>query len=475
MWFTETSANNIGKIVPATGAVTEFAVPTTAPSNPLEITAGPAGSNTLYFTENSGSAIGAINTATGTITQFTIPNPTLGTAAPFGITLGPDGNIWFTDANASLEQIGKLDLSTNTITEYPLPTPTGDGLTEITTGSNGKLWFVESTANKIGEFDPTLTAFTEFSLPNADSSPFGITSGPDGNLWFTEQSADQIGTIIPTSGVITEYLIPTASSTPQGITAGADGNLWFTEHTANQIGRISPSTGDFEEFAIPTVGSGPNGIASGADSALWFAEGIASQIGRLDPTQILQATGTTITGNAETAFTGVVATFTSADVNPQASDFSATIDWGDGTTTAATGIAPDNSGIGFDVAGTHTYAAKGTYTLTVKITDTFGDSAGTTSTANIAGPVTPPVNGPIPTVTGLVRTGIHGQPTQITLAFSTALNPTQANNALNYSIIGLGPYNVINTVGQVDAGHSTNQYIHVLTAVYNASTNTVTL
>jgi streptogramin lyase len=473
VWFTEASASNIGKIAPATGAVTEF--PTlTGNSTPLGITAGPTGSNALYFTENSAGQIGKIDATTGAVTEFKI-----GTGvgpAPVGITLGSDGNIWFTDANPSGESIGKFDVGTQQITEYPLKNPQGAGLSGITTGPDGNIWFLEGTANKVGELDPAdPTVMNEVNIPTQGASPFAITSGPDNNLWFTEQGVNQIGVVIPSTQTVNEYPIPTPGSIPQGITLGSDKNLWFTEQGANQIGRIDPNTGAIQEFTVPTVGAGLNGITSGPDSALWFAEGTASQIGRLSPTQIIQPTGTTITGSAGTAFSGVVASFTSADVNPQASDFSATIDWGDGTTTAATGIAPSNTGVGFNVAGTHTYATQNTYTVVVTISDVFGDTAPITSTANISGSVTPPVNGPIPTVTGLVRTGIHGAPTHITLSFSTALNPLQANNALNYSIIGLGPDNRIDTVGQVVAGHANDQYIHVLTAVYDATTNTVTL
>ncbi len=54
------------------------------------------------------------------------------------------------------------------------------------------------------------------------------------------------------------------------------------------------------------------------------------------------------------AFTGTVATFTTTDTNPSASGFTATIDWGDGTSSAGT-VVPDPGGGGFDVTGTHTY------------------------------------------------------------------------------------------------------------------------
>jgi hypothetical protein len=50
----------------------------------------------------------------------------------------------------------------------------------------------------------------------------------------------------------TEYPIPTASSSPYGIVAGPDGNLWFTESGTNKIGKVT-TTGAFTHYSIPTV------------------------------------------------------------------------------------------------------------------------------------------------------------------------------------------------------------------------------
>jgi virginiamycin B lyase len=61
-------------------------------------------------------------------------------------------------------------------------------------------------------------------------------------LWFTEHNGNKIGRIT-TAGVITEFPIPTAGSTPWGITAGPDGALWFAESNANKIGRITTAGG----------------------------------------------------------------------------------------------------------------------------------------------------------------------------------------------------------------------------------------
>ncbi len=67
---------------------------------------------------------------------------------------------------------------------------------------------------------------------------------------------------------------------------------------------------------------------------------------------------------------GVVVKFTSNDSPQPLSNFSASIDWGDGHTTAVADIINDPTLPGvFDVLGTNTYAEEGTYPVTVSIHD----------------------------------------------------------------------------------------------------------
>src|SRR5215831_14061905 len=90
----------------------------------------------------------------------------------------------------------------------------------------------------------------------------------------------------------------------------------------------------------------------------------------------LSARGLTSRANAGQAFSGTVATFTDRYTGNTASDFSATINWGDGTTTA--GTITDARGT-ISVSGTHTYASSGQDAVTVTLTD---DAPGTaTATA----------------------------------------------------------------------------------------------
>jgi hypothetical protein len=81
------------------------------------------------------------------------------------------------------------------------------------------------------------------------------------------------------------------------------------------------------------------------------------------------------------AGTAVVASFEDADPHGFVSEYSATIAWGDNTTSTGTVTA---DGVGFDVTGSHAYAEEGSYAVSVTIQDPGGAGATANSTANVA-------------------------------------------------------------------------------------------
>src|SRR4029453_17871808 len=70
---------------------------------PLGITAGPDGN--MWFTEERMNQIGRIVPATGEITEFKLPDFFF-RRQPFEIASGPDGNLWFTEAFGN--RIGRI-------------------------------------------------------------------------------------------------------------------------------------------------------------------------------------------------------------------------------------------------------------------------------------------------------------------------------------------------------------------------------
>ena len=97
-------------------------------------------------------------------------------------------------------------------------------------------------------------------------------------------------------------------------------------------------------------------------------------------------------------FTGAVANFSDTLTSATASDFTATINWGDATASAGT---VSGGGGSFQVSGTHTYGGTGTFSVIVKLSD---DAPGTataqvTSTALVAPPTSTPTITPTTTPT----------------------------------------------------------------------------
>jgi hypothetical protein len=124
----------------------------------------------------------------------------------------------------------------------------------------------------------------------------------------------------------------------------------------------------------------------------------------------LTPTPQTFSAASGTAFTGqLVATFTDADPGGTASDYQATVAWGDNTTSGAT-VQANGSG-GFNVrAGhtyTHTYTNAGTFTVVVTIIDDGGSTATATSTANVSGASTTITATPV-TITPTEGTALSG-------------------------------------------------------------------
>jgi hypothetical protein len=100
---------------------------------------------------------------------------------------------------------------------------------------------------------------------------------------------------------------------------------------------------------------------------------------------VLTPQGTTIGATVNQAFSGAVATFSDTDTANVAGDFTATVDWGDGTTTTGTVVGSNGA---FTVDGSHTYATGGKFTVHVQGADDSPGTAtfATTSTATVGFP-----------------------------------------------------------------------------------------
>ncbi|MCA1695831.1 MAG: alpha/beta hydrolase, partial [Actinobacteria bacterium] len=380
LWFTADGSGDgtvkpsIGRITP-TGEITTYTYPQIGA--PHAIVSGSDGA--LWFTVmgNFGTnPIGRISTS-GDISIYS--DPQIKNAEE--ITAGPDGALWVTDGYNTL--IGRITTD-GVVSSYVV----GTAPRAITSGSDGAMWFTSANRDSpVGRIttDGAISYPQSGTLPDG-VTPYKITSGADGALWFTTSHGYDLIGRITTSGALSTYTGSSMNSA-NGITGAPDGALWYINADTNAIGRLTAS-GDVSTYNLPGIDY-PHGIVSGPDGVIWFTNlglntGQARQgsIGRIAPADTgLGLVGRDFGGRVRDPLNPVVAHFV-PESTKHASDFSATIDWGDGGTSTGMDVTlVDNDGWtkgegGVDIVGNHTYGDWNSYDVTVSVTERTGASVG---------------------------------------------------------------------------------------------------
>jgi hypothetical protein len=213
---------------------------------------------------------------------------------------------------------------------------------------------------------------------------FGITEPPLGalvagvacSLTATEtnnQPLEELVPITPTGGSFTETTVPAIWNDLSGSPFPAP--TCCTSNTDNATGISWP---------VP-------GLAAGASETFSWNTAIEDTV---------PGGGFSFSGAAGSAVGGTVATIIDPNTSATASAYSATINWGDGTTSPGT-ISGSNGG--FTVTGNHAYAVGGKYPVAVTITSvgtSQGSSIVTDSATITAAPATVLTGAPTVSPTG---------------------------------------------------------------------------
>jgi virginiamycin B lyase len=280
LWFSETQANNIGRITTA-GVLTEF--PAGVATGPYDIITGPDGS--AWFGALTAQGLGRIDSSGGVTL---VPIPTFSAHPEQLVADKPHNSIWFAERVG--QKIGVYNLTTKSITEYPVPPPPGKQKTRptgIALDRIGNVWFSDWLNDQVVEMSNTGTLLQRLSLPGSNGSPFSLgawymTLGNDGNLWLTEATGGPkftgaIARINPRTSVINTFVPRGANPSTLSLANGPRG-IWLPPEGAGQLVRMGYS-GATKEWVIP--GSSGYGVVEGPDKNMWYVDWNSGYVARV--------------------------------------------------------------------------------------------------------------------------------------------------------------------------------------------------
>jgi virginiamycin B lyase len=217
------------------------------------------------------------------------------TAYPADIIRGPiSGNSMVADQNGKMvwstagNRVIGLNVQTKQFTAYDIPyfleTKKSPGAYGIDIASDGKVWFAEREANRIGRLDPATGKIDEFKTPGVDV-PRRMGADWEGNIWVGFHETSKLVKIDHNTGQMTFYDPPTPKNGAYHAVADRTHKvIWLTEQTADKIARFDPKTETWTEFSLPIAESDARRIEIDPSNPnrIWWSGDTSSHLGYIE-------------------------------------------------------------------------------------------------------------------------------------------------------------------------------------------------
>lgn len=250
IWFAEQSANYLGHYFPRTGRYQLYPLPrltVLAPTHGGQVLSLLSAPNELaldthghvWFTEFSADRLGRLDPQTGLIQHYPLSaTGSVQTLYPYGVIVDPQGKVWFTESGTN--QLGRLDPTTGAIRLFAAPSPHAL-LMEIARDAQGAIWVTSFTPGLLFRLSPGTGIFTSYTAPfsgSESSALYGLLLAPEGSVWVTILAENVLARLDVAQQRFIYYRIPTPGTLPLGLAMDANQNLWFTGR--DTIGMLHP-------------------------------------------------------------------------------------------------------------------------------------------------------------------------------------------------------------------------------------------
>lgn len=244
-------------------AFTEWQVPTLGQRSrdPIE-----AADGSIWWAGQWGNLVGRIDPATGAITEYPLPEG----AMPHSVTLDQAGNVWYTGNQNGT--VGKLDPDTGEITVYEMPDPAARDPHTPIFDQDGILWFTLQQSNMVGRLDPASGDVKLVTMRTPGAKPYGIKIDAEGTPWVACNGSNCLVKVDPATMALTEIKLPDPATTVRRLDIADDGMIWYVNSSQGRLGRFDPANGEIKEWPSPSgPRSHPYAIAV-VDGIVWYNE-----------------------------------------------------------------------------------------------------------------------------------------------------------------------------------------------------------
>jgi streptogramin lyase len=246
----------------------------------------------VWYSSFGEQNLGKLDPKSGKVTEYPIPEHKPGfPTGGLGLRADKDGNLWL--GNMYQATIIKFDRKSESFQFWTLPPEQNIDAAQVNMVSpqsshvDGKVWTqnngfagvhrLDIASGKIETWQPFKNA------PKGEvHNIYDVIPDSKNNVYFTDFRHQHIGRIDADSGGVKLFEIPTARSSPRRGSMDAQDRLWFGEYRGDRIGMFDTRTEKFKEWKLTTRWAAPYDVVLDKNENAWTGSMVTDQVTRLD-------------------------------------------------------------------------------------------------------------------------------------------------------------------------------------------------
>jgi len=236
--------------------------------------------------------LGRLDPKTGQVTEFPIPETKPGfPTGLLGLRSDKEGNLWL--GNMYQAKIVKFDRKAQKFTTWKLPPEQDIDAAQINMVSpqgshvDGKVWTQNNGFAGVHRLDLAsgrIETWEPFkSAPKGEPhNIYDVIPDSQNNAYFTDFRQRHIGRVDAKTGEVTLFTIPTPASAPRRGMMDAQDRLWFGQYRGDRIAMFDTRSAQFKEWQVAPRWSAPYDVVIDKNEEAWTGSMITDRVTRLD-------------------------------------------------------------------------------------------------------------------------------------------------------------------------------------------------